>query len=422
MALRSMPLPPVLARSLVAAFVLAAVPLCARAEAPPGPPEAVTDGGAPSLSRVLALARDRAPAVAAAREDVAVGRAEHVGARLAPLGNPYLELTAGRGSAGATRDVALQGSLLLPVEIGGQRGRRIAEADALVTLREAELDTARAGATGDAVRAYGAAAVAGARVRAWEGLVAVARDEAEIYRARLAARDTTEQDEKLARVELARNVVTLAEARADVIRALTELGRLTGARFTAPPDGPAEPPEPTRTTGAARGPAVRALESEAALHGRTRERQAREAVGPLNLIVTAGRGDLGEARFGGGLGWTLPIPRAGQGEQARAEAARARALRLRDVTARAAAFVIEGLVAEGRQVRRALDEVTTAAEPAARAAVEAAVATQRAGKGDLLAVLTARRDLALLEGRRLDLLLRAWTILGDVVALTGELP
>ncbi|APR74869.1 Heavy metal RND efflux outer membrane protein, CzcC family protein [Minicystis rosea] len=398
-----------------------ATPAFAAVPDAPSPEAEVPTGGVPTLPRVIALARERAPLVAAAREDVAVGRAEQVGARLPPVTNPYLEVQVQRGTLNVTKDVAMQATLFVPVEISGQRGRRMAEADALLGLREAELETARATAVGETVRAYGAAAVAGARVRTWQRLVGVARDEADIYAARLAARDATEQDATLARVELAKNSVVLAEARADLTRALADVSRLTAVRFTEAPAS-AEPPEPTRRPEPQRAPQVRAYESEADYHLRVRERQTREAHSPLSLIVLAGRGDMGETRFGGGFGWTLPIARTGQGEAARADASRLRALALRNVSARNIAAAVAGMTAEREQVRRALDEVTRTAEPAARAAIDAAVATQRAGKGDLLAVLTARRDLALLEARRLELTLREWNIVSDIVTLTGELP
>ena len=47
---------------------------------------------------------------------------------------------------------------------------------------------------------------------------------------------------------------------------------------------------------------------------------------------------------------------------------------------------------------------------------------QRAGKGDLLSVLTARRELAALRNDRLDLLAREWGIVGDIVGITGVIP
>lgn len=406
-------------RRTVLPLVLPLLFLAAPALGTPPPPDPDPPAGAPTLVRVAALARERAVATVAAREELSVARAEMGIARLPSVGNPYVELTAQRGALGVTKDVALNGSLVLPVEISGQRARRMAEADALVSLREADLGVARADTLADSVRAYGAAAVAGARVRAWERIVVGAREEAAIYAARLAARDTTEQDANFARVEAARNEVTLAEARADLARALAELRRLTGTRFTEAPAG-GEPPEPARRVVAA--PRVRALDREAGYHARVRDRQAREAHAPLSLILNAGRGDLGELRVGGGVGWSLPLFRDGRAEAARSEAARARAVAVRDVATKAVAAAVEGFVAEATEVRRARVEIARSAEPAATAAIDAAVAMQRAGKGDLLPVLIARRDFALLEARRLDLLQREWNILGDVVALTGELP
>jgi cobalt-zinc-cadmium efflux system outer membrane protein len=412
-------------RAFAAVALVIGLAGAARAETPGAPPPVAEaqSGSVPSLARVISLAKTNAPSVAVARAEVGIGKAEYAGARLSPLTNPYLEIQAQRGTQGQTKDVALQGQLSIPVEISGQRGRRVAEVDALVAWREANVDAARAAAAGEAVRAYGSVAVALARVHAFEAIAAGTRAEAEVYEARLAARDATEQDAKLAQVELARVTVTLAEARADLTRALMDLNRRTGARFSEARDLDPEPPAPGKAAqAAARSPAVKVLEQEAAYHARARDRQAREAHSPLYLILTAGRGDFGEARFGGGIGWYLPLLRAGQGEQARAEAERARASVEREVTARALATMLEGLAAEREMVRRAIAELGAVGEPAAKAAVDAAVAMQRAGKAELLHVLTARRDFALLKTRRLDLLLREWSIVSEIVALTGELP
>ncbi|MEO7329900.1 MAG: TolC family protein [Minicystis sp.] len=383
--------------------------------------------GAPSLARVLSLAREQAPGVAVARAEIGVGRASYVGARLSPLTNPYVELVAGAGSSG-TKDITLQGSLFVPVEVSGQRGRRVAESDALVAWQEANLGASRASAAGEAVRAFGATVVAAGKVRTFLEIVAGARAESDLYAARRAAGDATEQDAKLAQVELAKNTVILEESRADLGRALTWLNGLTGARFVdAPAEDSLEPPPlgdaPADPAAVARGaPLVQASHQESMFHARTKERQATDAHAPLNLIVSVGRGDLGEARIGGGLGWSFPFFRRNQGEQARAEAERSRAIVERDVRARMIASLVAGLHAERAQVRRALTEIIQVAEPAAQASVDAALTMQRAGKGELLHVLTARRDLALLKARRLDLLAREWSIVSDLVALTGELP
>jgi outer membrane protein, heavy metal efflux system len=378
-----------------------------------------------SLEQVVALARAEAPNVALARAFVSIGRSAYAGARLSPIVNPSLEVFVDRGLTG-TKDVTVQSNVWIPFEVSGQRELRVAEADALVALQEANLVDARAVAASDAVRAYGGVVVADARLRTLAGIVEVSRAEADVYRARLAAGDATAPDVTLAEVELARNSVALTESRADMIRALTELNRLTGLRLGAAPSGPLEPPkgeEPAAAEAvAARAPSVRASDGEATYYARARDRQGREAHPPVSLIVSAGRGDLGELRFGGGMSFTFPIARRNQGEQARADAERARALVERDVKARVIAATLEGLAAERQQVQRALLELERTAEPAAEAAVTAALERQRAGKGELLSVLISRRDLSLIKARRLDLVQREWSIVSDLVRLTGDLP
>ncbi len=379
----------------------------------------------PSLARVMELAKDRAPAVAIARANVEVGRSAMVGARLGPLANPYVEVLADRGSSGATRDVTVQGNLWLPLEVSGQREKREAEAQALVTWAGAEAKATRASSAADAVRAYGQLVVADARIRALAELAEVARAEAKYYDGRLVAGDATELDAKLAELEVARHAVALAEGKADRARALAAVGVATGSTYTEAPTGALAPPAPKAAPPVkdpAALPAVQASAAQATYHAREKDRHAIEAHTPLNLVLTVGRGDLGELRVGGGLAWSLPVLRTNQGEQARAEANRSKATVERDLKARVATATADGLTRERAELRKAIETITRLAEPAAKATVEAAVAMEKAGKGDLLRVLTARRDLALLESRRLDLLQREWNLVGDLVALTGDLP
>ncbi|UQA58797.1 TolC family protein [Polyangium aurulentum] len=383
----------------------------------------------PSLERAMELARERAPSVVSARAGVGVARASHRGARLAPIDNPYLEVFVDRGLQRATKDVTVQANLWLPIEMSGQRARRLDEADALVAWQQTRFDSTRLVAAGDAVRAYGAALVAAARVQTVEEIVRDALAEAEVYSQRLAAGDATLQDDKLASMEHARYVVMREESQADLTRALVELSRATGRMFTPPDAVSVAPPPPAGHLGgsaaarvADRSPHVATSTREATYYARAKERAALEAHPPVNLIVSAGRGDLGEPRFGGGFSWTFPVLRRNQGEQARADAERARALAEADVKRRIVAQTLDGLTRERAEVRRAREVLETLAEPAAQASVDAAVATRAAGKGEMLRVLTARRDLALLRLRRLELIAREWSIVGDIVALTGEMP
>lgn len=384
----------------------------------------------PSLAGVMALAKERAPGVVSAKADLNIGRSTYAGARLSPLTNPYLEVFVDRGNMNATKDVAVQANLWLPVELSGQRGRRVDEADALVAWKSQNVEAARASSVGEAVRLYGDVLVNAERVRSFESVLAAARAEAELYEARLRAGDATQQDAKLAVVEVVRNSVALAESRADYARSAAELARALGQEGFGPPDGgsvdppplPASDPNAWVDRSIKRSPYLLAYEKEATYYARAKERQAIESHVPVNVIVSAGRGDLGETRLGGGLSWTFPFLRTNQGEQARAEAERSRVLAERDVRRRSLVALLRGLYDERLMVRGAVDEVAVTGEPAAQEALAAAIQTQRAGKGEFLRVLTARRDLALLRSRRLELARREWSIVGDIVALTGELP
>lgn len=377
----------------------------------------------------MELARAHAPTAVGAQNEVAIGRSQYAGAGFRQLGNPYLEVFVDRGNGGATKDLAVQGNLWLPVELSGQRGRRLAEVDSLVAWKSANSEAVQADVAGRAVTAFGNAVVANERVRTFESILATSKSEAELYRARMAAGDATLRDAKMAEVEVARNGVAVAEARADLARALSELEQLTGLDGLGAPevDMPEPPRVPADAAGKAeqvaeRAPLVTASAREADYFAKAKERQALESHVPVNVILSAGRGDLGEARIGGGLSWTFPVLRKNQGEQARADAERTRALSERTVRARVVSSVIRGLSREHDAVRAAIDEMILSGEPAAQASVDAAITIQRAGKGELLNVLIARRDLVLLKARRLELLRRDWQIAGEFVSISGELP
>ena len=83
---------------------------------------------------------------------------------------------------------------------------------------------------------------------------------------------------------------------------------------------------------------------------------------------------------------------------------------------------LRGIVDEHAQVQQALLDLRERGEPAAQAALDASLAVHRAGKGDLLFILAARRDLALMKASALLLVMREWTLLADFVALTGKTP
>jgi outer membrane protein, heavy metal efflux system len=386
--------------------------------------EESTGSAIPPLSVVIALAREHAPEVLVGEAQVTTARSSLVGARLPPIGNPYLELvTKGRpGESAQSLDV--DGQLWLPLEVAGQRGARVDEARALVDFQRKALGYSRALAIAQALRAYGVVTVGAERIRLFESLLDVSRSEAKSYEARYSAGDVTLRDERLSKLELGRYGVLLEEAKADVFLGLFELNRLTGAAYSRLPSTLARPPFSFTLDrrGLDEAPALQVSKAEAAYYGRARERLHLEGVtGALSLILNAGRDELGAVRVGAGAGYAFPVVRRNQGEQARAEAERSRALLDERLARRILKVRIQSLRKELEQVRRALHVLNEEAEPAAVGAVEAATEMQKAGKSDLLPALTSRRDLGLLRLRRLDLVAREWNIASSLVAITGRI-
>lgn len=387
------------------------------------PPSEVAFGGeVPSLSRVIAIARQNAPTVVVGRAQVATARAGRVGAGIPPVGNPYVELTGERALSGSNRNIGINGTLWLPLEVAGQRGSRLAEADAQIRFQGSALALSRSLAVADAIRAFGMTLVGGERLRVLGELIEVARSEAATNESRYRAGDATAQDARLSQLDLARYSVMLEEARADAAASFADLARVTGIVYDTPPNAPLQAPAITADATIERSPLLSVSRAEAAYHAKSKERWEREAAGPFSLMLIAGTDEFGEPKAGGGLAYAFPVSHRFQGERARAEAERSRALVEERVNRKLLQARVVGLRRELEQVKRALQVIQETAEPAAVAAVQASLEMRRAGKGDLLALLTSRRDLALLRLRRTDLLQREWNLTSDLAAITGASP
>ncbi len=378
-----------------------------------------------TLTDAVRLAQEHAPEVVTRRAQAQASRSSLVGARLIPVQNPYLEVVAEPAIA-RRGQTSVIGTLYLPVELTGQRSKRVGEAKAYVAFNDAAVGEARAVAAGETVRAYGAVVVAAERVGLLEEVTEAASLEAEAYAAWARAGDATLRDAKLAEVEAGRNLVLLGRARTDRERAERELLILIGRR---PGEATAlmtmEPPSPPRSRGphaVEQAPTLAVSRAEAELFARARERWSSEATGPFSLILMGGRDELGQTRLGGGLAYAFPTFRSNQGEKARAEADRERALAefgIKRGVIESRLGLLENDYARTVENRRILESSTI---PASRAAVEAAVEMQRAGKSELLTVLVSRRDHAMLRLERLDLVERQWAIVADIVTMTGVMP
>ena len=377
------------------------------------------------LRTLIEVAKQRAPEVSLAQAELTSSRSALVNGRMAPLGNPYLEITADRGNKGVTKDVAITGTLWLPVEVSGQRGSRGREAEDYVTLHAAFVQQARARAAARAVKAYGFSVVAAERTTVLTELLTSARAEAQLMAERVKAGDAIARDASLAAVEAARHEVMLAETHAELLRARGELAELLGTEQleSLPPTAPPSlRPSDFRGVKIDQIPQSQALRAEARFHSASAERLAREGQSPLSLGLVAGRGDYGETRLGGGLAYAFPVFRANRAERARAAAESQRALSEKRLQESVAARRLKLLQLEQEQLVRALSTLTSTALPAAQLAVSAVQETYSAGKAEMLAVLLSRRELSALSLRRLELLERNWLLVSEYVDITGDLP
>jgi cobalt-zinc-cadmium efflux system outer membrane protein len=388
----------------------------------------------PTLEVAIQRARVQAIIVADAQAELGVAHGQLAGARVSALGNPYSEIQVDRpwtNHDAAGRNVQVLSFTYFPLDIAGQRGKRMEEAERLIDWKKNGLTDARAVATGEVVSAYGEYVVSTARVVEASSGEVTAREEAKYFQGRFEAKDTTLYEKSIAEAEVARWVQSRAEAELRVANSRARFGQLTGI-----PD-PEKPPAnasmmPPSLHGSwddvyigrvvDKAPIIAKLVSEKTYWDSSIERYDREKIPPVSFEIIAGRGSAGEARLGGGAVITLPVTRRYQGEIARAEQGRASAAQ------RMALFrgIVSARLRAARDaiqsVSKAIDELDKNGIPALERAVSTSVEGFRAGKIDLTRAMLARRDLAIARARRLDLLEAAWRAYADLVIFTGDLP
>jgi cobalt-zinc-cadmium efflux system outer membrane protein len=388
----------------------------------------------PTLDVAIARARAHALAVADAEGELGVARAQMVGARVSALGNPYSDIQVDRPFSNydaAGRQVQALSYTYFPIDLGGQRGKRIDEAASLVDWKKIGLVESRAIVTGDVVTAYGEYVVGSARVSEASIGEISAREEAKYFEGRFEAKDTTLYEKSIAEAEVARWVQAKAEAELRVATSRARLSELTGVVDPgAPLPNTTLSPPPLRGSWedaqvarvADKAPVISRLGAEKSYWSASIERYEREKIPPISLEVIAGRGGQGEARLGGGAVLTFPVTRRYQGEIAHAEQSLSNASRRLELYRGIVAARLRAARDAIRSVQRALDELDKHGIPALEAAVSASVEGFRAGKIDLTRAMLARRDLAVARARRLDLVEAAWRAYADLVIFNGDIP
>jgi outer membrane protein, heavy metal efflux system len=406
-------------------------------------PRAALAAEFPTLDVAIQKAKARSLAVIEAEGELGVANASLTGAKVSSLANPYTEIQVDKPW---TRNTEVNGSpapgnvpdtiqalsfTYFPIDIGGQRGKRIEEAERLIGWRRMGLITSQASAAGEAVSTYGELVVSAQRIVEATAGEATAREEAKYFQGRFEAKDTTIYEKSIAEAEVARWVQSRVEAELRVHASLARFAQVTGTpdpsrpppnTLVIPPPLKAEWDDTMITRLVDKSPLIGRLQAERNYWDASIARYEREKIPPVAFEVIAGRGGSGELRLGGGAVITFPITRRYQGEIARAEFSREHVLRHIELFRSVAITRLRAARDAITSVARALDELDKTGIPALERAVTSSVEGFRAGKIDLTRAMLARRDLAIARARRLDLLEASWRAYADLVIFSGELP
>ncbi len=414
-----------LPRSVVSlvAIVLAA-PAALRAQTAPS--EALT------LGEAVRRASDLSPLVTAARGrvDAAAGAVHQAGRLPNPVGEVRVEGWDFHADHATPRwdNVDFFATLAQPIELGGKRSARTAEASAAHAAAAFEAEQTRREVILETVRTY----LATLRARALLAAHAANRDVlsgiVEILERRVAEGWSAEADLLRFRAELARAEEALLRVRLDQDRELRFLAALLGEPAAVAPGRIVEPALPAIPEGEPETLARSALERRPEMAAaRARSEQAREAarLERARRVPTIGLTAGYKRTFGldtglAGLAIPLPLFDANAGNVARAEAeARAAEARLAALESRLLASGAAQIVAARELRARALTVERDLVGPA-EGARDAATAAFREGAADVLRLVDARR--LFLDARRegLDLFAEAAFRAAEVRLMLGE--
>lgn len=179
-----------------------------------------------TLDSALRRAWDANPAVVEAKAEIEAARAERDAAARVLRYNPTLSAAAGPRYGGDSSTVDLGVELSQPIEIAGQRGKRLEAAEAALRTTQRRADELRADVAIQVSAAFFGTLAAEDRVRAAERAVDYARQSSTAARERFEAGAATQIDVNAALVDLGRSQRELLAARQARLQARAELALL----------------------------------------------------------------------------------------------------------------------------------------------------------------------------------------------------
>jgi cobalt-zinc-cadmium efflux system outer membrane protein len=373
------------------------------------------DAPAWTEARAISRAVTHAPEVRRAVALLEESRARRAYAEVPAVGNPTVGV---RAMVGVPDVPAATWALVvgLPFDVAGARGRRRGEVELGEREALARVDVAVNDARHRARVAWVDLGIAEEALRIAAARVETAAEVLQRVRARAAAQAATALDVALAERESATALAERAVAARD---RETASGRLRDALDLGPTEAVAAPPPPppelpggtaaaavARSAGALAEP--RAFAFAASRLRASASRMRAEAVSPLLLSGEVEWQGYAQSSVGVSAQWALPVARTAQGERAEALAGARTAALEGELRARAlgreAAAAFEALRYASEELR-ALD---ADAVPAAERALSLTESLSESGAVEFFRVLSARQELAVARGRRLQALREAW--------------
>jgi cobalt-zinc-cadmium efflux system outer membrane protein len=411
-------------------LLVAWTPCVAAATQATAPPAADKAPGTLSLDEAIDRALLRSPIVRMAAKARATAATARIGAGQLLPANPAATVTLGhrRDNSGSTppaRGFEWTVRLEQAVDLAGQRGTRLAEAERFVDVAGAREALARAETIARVRAAYITLALSQAHAESALAREKLGQRVLESARARVRAGAASDVELHLAEVEAGRLIHERVEAFLGIDAAAGELRRL----LDLPADHPLQlttalqlpPPAPLADDipAAIRSAVARRVELKVLAATRTAldasvVRLRREVVPSPTLFVDVQRQQPGQLYVGGGVALGLPVWRRNQGELART---RAQEDELREEEAIAVHDIAIEVARLCRGVRAHREQATLWTEhivPAALANVDLVHQGWTAGKFDIFRLVTVAREAG--EARTHEL-----QVMGDLWAATIEL-
>jgi cobalt-zinc-cadmium efflux system outer membrane protein len=386
-----------------------------------------------SLEQALKRAEDRSPLVRRARLERGIADAKRVGAGVLLPANPAVAAGFGgrndtSGSVPPANGFEYGLRLEQSIEIGGQRGARLAEASAGIRAADARVRLASVETRARARVAYLSALIAKAQAESARRREELGQRLYESARARVQAGAAYDVELRLAEVERGRLHADRVDAELGVgdtlavLRLLLELpvdGPLVLSTPLALPAQVSSPLAPLLDLARARRAELKTLDEQRSQLDAAVVRLRREIVPNPTLYVDFARQQPGQTYLGGGLALSIPVWRRNQGELAQVRAERDLLDGEREIIERTIGVEVERALRTtvARRVEAELWEREIV--PAAEATVELVQQGWRAGKFDLFRVIQASRDAGEARRRQLELLGALWQASIELDRATG---